>query len=263
MPLPDGSWEGAENCVECEIQNIPFRPKVFCASLADWLDPEAPDVWRADLLKLIHITPHLDWLLLSKRPENFALLAHRAWACGGPADFGDWMGRWLKGDAPDNVWVGATVENQDNEKRITDLLNIPARVRFLSCEPLLGPVDISPYTHANPLYKLAPERPAINWVICGGETGPNPRPMHPDWARSLRDQCKHAGVPFFFKQNGEYIHESQIRPGFRESPSYMCEMRLRGPIHEWNDGTISAKCGRKAAGHLLDGVEHNEFPEVK
>ena len=117
-----------------------------------------------------------------------------------------------------NVWLGVTVEDQPADKRIPMMLQTPAAVRFLSCEPLLGAITIEGL-----------ER--LDWVICGGESGPHARRMHPDWARSLRDQCKAAGVPFFFKQWGA-----------------------------WNLQAV--RIGKKAAGAVLDGCEWKEFPEV-
>jgi protein gp37 len=180
-------------------------PRVFCASLADWLDDEVPIEWLADLLKLIHETPNLDWLLLTKRPENWRMrmfLANGHLAYGGDLEKFEkcpgmqaafMIADWLKGKPPENVWLGTTVENQEMaDQRIPELLKIPARVRFLSCEPLLGTVDLAIAPHE--LSQL------LHWVICGGESGRKKRAMDLAWARSLRDQCAAAGVPFFMKQ---------------------------------------------------------------
>ncbi len=148
-----------------------------------------------------------------------------------------------------NVWLGVSVENQRAaDERIPDLLECPAAVRFLSCEPLIGEVSIHPY-----LMKF------LHWVICGGESGPGARPMHPDWARGLRDQCVAAGVPYFFKQFGEWgpmdsIHEDS-------------------EMHEWPGPILNGvelaslrpavyRVGKKLAGRMLDGREWNEMPEV-
>ncbi len=160
------------------------RRRVFCASLADVFDNQVPPEWRADLWMLIHATQHLDWLLLTKRPQNMRDMV--PWA-DPPSD--PWP----------NVWLGTTVENeQEAERRLPHLLSLPACVRFLSCEPLLAPIDLNRWLldeHGDPYLC-----PSIHWVICGGESGVGARPMHPDWARSLRDQCAAAGVPFFMKQ---------------------------------------------------------------
>lgn len=121
------------------------RSRVFCASMADWLDADVQAEWLADLLDLIHKTPRLDWLLLTKRPEFWRPRMEAAVACGlGHADL--WAREWLKGIAPRNVWIGTTVEDQKRaDERIPALLQIPARVRFLSCEPLLEAVDLRRY----------------------------------------------------------------------------------------------------------------------
>lgn len=172
------------------------RARVFCASLADWLDPEVPAEWLRDLLVLIDQTPHLDWLLLTKRPWYWDVRIRLA-ALDSPVPM---MLDWLDGHAPDNVWIGVSVENQSAaDERVPALLNIPAGVRFLSCEPLLGSPDLSKWLHPH----------GLHWVICGGESGPSARPMQAAWARRLRDQCDAASVPFFFKQWGEYNEDGK------------------------------------------------------
>lgn len=168
------------------------RIKVFCASLADVFE-DNPQVapWRADLFRLIEQTTYLDWLILTKRTSRMAALAREA----------GWSGAW-----PSNVWAGTTVENQDMaNKRIPCLLGVPARVRFLSCEPLLEAVDLTaiPRTQAEGFMRPLDGRfNTVSWVICGGESGPGARPFDLTWARSLRDQCRAADVPFFMKQIG-------------------------------------------------------------
>lgn len=166
------------------------RPaRVFCASMADVFEihPVAEinaemDAARARLWGLIEQTPWLIWQVLTKRPENVAALA-------------PWAGAW-----PENVWLGTSVEDQRRaDERIPALLDTPAAVRFLSCEPLLGPVDL---TRAGWLAPDEFERQGIGWVICGGESGPGARPMELGWARSLVEQCRDAAVPVFVKQLG-------------------------------------------------------------
>ena len=181
----------------------PHRPRVFCASLSDWLDTEVTVEWLADLLDLIRRTPCLDWLLLTKRPEMWRDRIYSAWChmddTGNSTE--DWLFNWwaLK-KPPRNVWIGTSVEDEPRaDERIPHLLNIPARVRFLSCEPLLSEVGFLKTIVdkvANPSTKL------IHWVIAGGESGPKARPMEADWARSLRDQCNASGIAFFMKQMG-------------------------------------------------------------
>jgi protein gp37 len=156
-----------------------------------------------------------------------------------------------------NVWLGTSCENQRYaDLRIPHLLATPAAVRFLSVEPMLGPVDLSEWLSdeffcdchmAPPLYEPHDHR-GIDWVICGGESGPGARPMHPDWVRDLRDQCVAAGVPFHFKQWGS--HAPWVE--YKRSSGY--------PYVTLEDGTRMAKMPVKAAGRELDGREWQEFP---
>lgn len=164
------------------------RRKVFCASLADVFEDHASisDVWRADLFNLIDQCPALDWLLLTKRPENIRPMV---------------PGVWIDKGFPANVWIGTTAEDQPAaDRRVPVLLSLPARVRFLSCEPLIGPIDLKGWIYTNGLWVDGDNR--VDWVIAGGESGHGARAMDPDWARGLRDQCAAAAVPFFFKQWG-------------------------------------------------------------
>lgn len=161
------------------------RARVFCASLADVFDPEAPEGAPEDLWALIRLTPNLDWLLLTKRPERIRASLPKEWGAGWP-----------------NVWLGTSVENQAAaDLRIPVLAQVPARVQFLSAEPLLGPVNI---TAAHTRIEGACQ---IHWAIVGGESGPGHRPMETAWARDLRDECRQLGIAFFFKQLGG------LRPG--------------------------------------------------
>ena len=171
------------------------RPRVFCASLADWLDDEVPIEWLKDLLVLIQECPNLDFLLLTKRPELFKpRIAAIADGWHSSCELAAW---WARGVEPQNVWIGTTVENQEQaERRIPELDAIPATVRFLSCEPLLGPLNLSMLRDRMAM----PE--CIDWVICGGESGPKARPMELEWARRLYADCFLSGVPFFMKQLG-------------------------------------------------------------
>ena len=203
----------------------PRRPRVFCASLADVFDNEVPQEWRRDLFALIAITPRLDWQLLTKRIGNVSdMVAKIATAPRMASHAGDLMAHhWRNGEPPANVSLGASIVNQPEADRdIQKLLATPAAKRFLSMEPLLGPVDLTPFLWGkheavDPICQNCPrdadcecgyhtrrdlKLPAIDWVIVGGESGPKARPMHPQWAQSLRDQCNAAGVPFLFKQWG-------------------------------------------------------------
>ncbi len=178
----------------------------------------------------------------------------------------DWGAGWP------NVWLGTTVENQaEADRRIPHLLKVPAARRFLSCEPLLAPLDLASLKSWHPCcipeyggdgMELIPVLQSIDWVIVGGESSAHARPMHPDWARSLRDQCTAAGVPFHFKQWGEWA----------PSGDWYADHPVSLPLRTWAgdqwtddgaaDGEWVAKVGKKAAGRLLDGVEHNGFPST-
>lgn len=242
------------------------RPRVFSASLADWLDDEVPIEWLADFLLLIAQTPNLDWLLLSKRPENFKARLEAAYSApgmGSEKKNADWIWHWANGYGcvPPNVWIGTTVENQEMaEQRIPQLLRIPAKVRFLSCEPLLSELDFYQASLAWPNethpWKNCPVLHGIHWVIVGGESGPNARPVNPDWVRSLRNQCETAKVAFFFKQWGEWVRDAEIHTHAAG------ESRIvpYGAGHPENDFRRMYRVGKKSAGRKLDGIEHNAMP---
>lgn len=230
-----------------EAAAVGERRRVFCASLADVFDNQIPNEWRNDLWSLIAKTPNLDWLLLTKRPQNIANMLPV------PFDFEKLY---------PNVWLGTTVENQEEAaRRLPHLLSVPAKVHFVSCEPLLGEVRLDRVSIRDDSVVYGAEAPAlalISWVICGGESGKGARPMHPDWARSLRDQCKAAGVPFHFKQHGEWV-PLQAGEGYWPSDADTC-IRLLSDGSRSPDGWPMQRVGKKFAGRLLDGVTHDEFP---
>lgn len=187
------------------------RPRVFCGSLCDVFDPEVPASWLADLAALIAQTPNLDWLLLTKRPESFW-----RWKCATVQQGASHPIRW-----PSNVWLGVTVENQEQaEKRIPLLLEQSAAVRFLSCEPMLGPVDLRSYfSNGGDVWPSH-----VDWVIVGGESGPRARPCDLAWVRSLRDQCKEAVVPCFVKQMGANCYgQPEDADSHEEAAGYQSE----------------------------------------
>lgn len=195
---------------EREARRQATRKRVFCASMADVFEARADlDPARGRLWELIESTPSLDWLLLTKRPQNAAIMA-------------PWGGRW-----PGNVWLGTTVESQEWTARIEPLLRVPARVHFLSCEPLLGPLDVRGW--------LGSTDGLVRWLIAGGESGPRARPLTAEWLRDLRDQCTDAGASFHFKQWGEW-----------------------GPRAE--SASELVRLGKKAAGRHLDGRTWDEVP---
>lgn len=261
----------AKDVIQPGDRVVPARPRVFCASLADWLDDEVSIEWLADLLGLIQRTPNLDWLLLTKRPENFWRRVQPVYAQLRDinSELAAWFIDWLGGRPPKNVWIGTSVGTQRAaDTRIPPLLKIPARVRFLSCEPLLGPVDFSNVTRrADCVAQLGkPALDGIDWVICGGESGSEARPTHVKWVRSLRDQCAAVGVPFFFKQWGEYVDLENMDPAAREFLTGSEGPGLVPLYWEGRDGVVSKEAtyrvGKRAAGRTLDGIIHGAFPEV-
>lgn len=234
------------------------RRRVFCASLADVFDNEVPSLWRQHLMSLIADTPNIDWLLLTKRIGNAARMLQES--CEHDGRLMDSSDRYKPRP---NIWLGATICNQEEADRdIPKLLQVPAAVRFLSMEPLLSPVNIArwlvPWSHTDNRYGIR-----IDWVIVGGESGHNARPMHPDWVRSLRDQCKSAGVPFHFKQWGEWLPDFYPASHMRMSEKSQF-VNLDG-ITNYGIGNAGCavvnKLGKQAAGRLLDSVEHNGMPK--
>lgn len=289
-------WKSEQDahCAACGTENIEeARRRVFCASLADWLDNEVPIGWLVDLLDLIRRTPNLDWLLLTKRIGNWSgrLKKARLWMSAQPKGWEEtwqFVADWQDRKPPANVWVGATVVHQaEVDRDVPKLLQVPARVRFLSIEPMLGPIDLT-VVHIGDLYFLDALRGretilhdggmptkglfgAVDWIIAGGESGPHARPMHPDWVRSLRDQCAAAGVPFLFKQHGEWLATD-----FCSDEDAMLPSRRTVYVNRdgsYVDGTEgfdffagfkeTAWVGKKAAGRQLDGRTHDGFPAVQ
>lgn len=174
--------------------NAPLRwkePKlIFTCSWSDFFHKDA-DQWREDAWEIILATPWHTYQILTKRPGRAV-----AWAKTHPF--------------PDNVWIGTSIESQKYAPRIDVLARIPAKVRFVSCEPLLERLNLSEYLVCDDPFApgfdfFSPERfPVISWVIDGGESGPNRRPANPEWFRSLRDQCLEAGIPYFHKQGNDF-----------------------------------------------------------
>ncbi|MCL4631584.1 phage Gp37/Gp68 family protein [Burkholderia sp.] len=265
------------------------RQRVFCASLADVFDNAVDPAWRVDLFDLIRSTPNLDWLMLTKRIGNVRPMLSEALSIaqhyGIRGTLANWLACWVDGEPPANVWLGATIVNQaEADRDIEKLLMTPARRRFLSMEPLLGPVDLrawfdptgvccmremqscedcpadAPWIHG-PTTQYAEDgtgfsSPEIDWVIVGGESGHGARPMHPEWPRDLRDQCAADGVPFLFKQWGEWL---PVEPN-GAAISGCGVTPVREPAFRFMANHHFTKVGKRAAGRHLDGRTHDEFP---
>jgi len=242
---------------------------VFSCSMSDLFHKDIPDQFVVAAFQMMALSPHHTFQVLTKRPQrmmhyvaddSFAreveaasiIYALRHDGILLPSEHFN-TDRQIRWPLP-NVWLGVSVENQAAaDERIPLLLQTPAAVRFVSCEPLLGAVDLTYWLDYDPEVGA---RPALDWVICGGESGPGARPMHPDWARGLRDQCQQAGVPFFFKQWGAwapYPNDGQFGPVPAQAHWFG---EQEGPPDMW-------RVGKKAAGRLLDGRTWDEMPETR
>jgi len=211
-----------------DAERAKTRRRVFCASMADIFEGRAElDQWRERLWPLIEATPWLDWLLLTKRIHN----VHR---------MVPWSGDW-----PENVWLGTTAETQRwADRRIPILLELGARIRFVSAEPLLGPLSIAPL--------LSNQTAKLHWLIAGGESGHGARPTHPQWVRSLRDECQDLRVAFHFKQWGHW------------SPSVPTGISTKHQVilnDEQSGSSLLYAVGKGAAGRILDGRTWDQFPQ--
>jgi len=271
--------------------------KVFVCSMSDLFHEDVPFSFIEGVFEVMEEACQHTFLVLTKRPARMA--SFMAWyekECSDPSVGMFW-------NVAKNIWIGVTAENQEQaDKRIPILLQIPAAKRFVSVEPMLGPVNLNDYeqgrsrfTCHNNCNKESEETclsyentgkcfKGIDWVICGGESGPNARPMHPDWARGLRDQCKAAGTPFMFKQWGEwapYINEEKFThdqdQSSRNEQYYVNPDGTTGSCWLYDeDGTwtnwtgdpkedccVVSRVGKKAAGRLLDGELWDQYPEGK
>lgn len=244
-------WTGQVRLIEKHLAD-PLRwqrpRRIFVNSMSDLFHPEVSDAWIDRIFSVMALAPRHTFQVLTKRParmlaymqklaSSIVPLEGAARALGYSFKFQNIS--LLQWPIP-NVWLGVSVEDQKTaDERIPLLMQTPAAVRWLSAEPLLGLIDLE----AVPTLEGS-----IDWVVVGGESGPGARPMHPEWARSLRDQCTAAGVPFFFKQWGEW------GLNWFNDPKNKGE-KVAGS--EWSD-----RMGKKAAGRTLDGRTWSEYPEV-
>ncbi len=253
--------------------------RVFVNSMSDLFHPDVDEKFIAKVFGIMWLATKHTFMVLTKRPDRMAELLnnedfqmHTGWfASQAIRELGLQKPKDLPAWPNQNIWLGVSVEDQKAaDERIPLLLQMPAAVRFVSAEPLLGdlclselipPGELTPNkVHINALLGetisaitgcvVDENYPHLDWVICGGESGPNARPMHPHWARSLRDDCQAAGVPFFFKQFGEWY------------PSPYHEKNTDHGGYEYDEVTNTVRFGKRAAGRLLDGREWNQFPEV-
>lgn len=295
MTINGPRWTGKVHLHEPELLK-PLRwqkPRsIFWNAHGDIFHPAVLDEWIDSVFAVCALTPHHTHMILTKRSERM-----REYMTGGTiarqsavwqamygyaktAKAADVLDSWYGGPQPHqwplpNVWLGVSVEDQTRaDERIPDLLATPAAKRFLSCEPLLEAVSLAEWIEPAGLdTTLGLSNPGLDWVIVGGESGPRARPMHPDWPRAIRDQCANAGVPFFFKQWGEWevaLDRERDDPDCRAdySNNYVDHgkskwLNLAGGCGFHGERFhVMRRVGKKDAGRLLDGVEHNGFPGI-
>jgi protein gp37 len=266
--------------VVCHPDRLDQPPKwrkprrVFVCSMGDLFHEDVPWSFICAVFAVMAAARQHTFQVLTKRPRRALGLFRHLHLCDSVAETlgvsardnglcSTWMDNEFPGWPLPNVWLGVSCENQAAaDERIPLLLQCPATVRFVSCEPLLGPVDVEPALHRGVEERKRhftdvvchPDRldQPPKWVIVGGESGPKARPMHPDWARSIRDQCQAASVPFFFKQWGEWRERIDGDDWTRET----CRIDLDGRA-------TMIRVGKKAAGRLLDGKLHEEWPDAR
>ncbi|MFN3075871.1 MAG: DUF5131 family protein [Alphaproteobacteria bacterium] len=308
-------WTGEVRCHEDQL-DVPLRwrkPKrIFVGDRGDLFHPDVPDDFLDRVFATMALCPDHTFLLLTKRVERAKKYLTDDGVCGRihneacQMTDNDWFvvggisesnqidGKYHETGWPlPNVWLGVSVEDQATaEERIPYLLETPAALRFLSCEPLLGMVNLTrinvtaEWRNTAEMNSLKGEvwlpgncgessrtfrdLPHLDWVIVGGESGPHARPMHPDWARSLRDQCVRAGVPLHFKQWGEWqtvYDRDQDDPDWRRCPrpdeKTTRYLNLAGGHGFHGERVVFVRrVGKKRSGRLLDGQLHNNIPKV-
>lgn len=261
---------------------------IFVCAHADLFHEAVPDEWIDRIFAVMAMAPQHTFQVLTKRPERMREYLHSPVVIDSIANAAHDIDGGI--GAPilplPNVWLGVSVEDQRRaDERIPILLDTPAAVRWVSAEPLLGPIDLTkidggsldPEARGIAVNALTGGRASgspwhLNWVVAGGESGPGARPMHPDWARSLRDQCAAAGVPFLFKQWGEW---ASVLDRDRDDPDWRADYSKHERIGDrvlnlaggWGfhgeQVHIMRRVGKKAAGRLLDGVIHDGYPEAR
>ncbi len=270
-------WTGIMRPASDDVLFAPLRRKKpttwFVNSMSDLFHENTPDEVIDRIFAVMALTPHHTYQVLTKRAERMREYCSnpRSWARVWEEKANLIASGFSSGHDSEwplfNVWLGVSTERrQEADERIPLLLQTPAAVRFISAEPLLGPIDIFGYVGEGGGWQTAPgDIRKLDWVIVGGESGHDARPMHPDWARSLRDQCAAAGIPFFYKQAGEWLHRDCVNVS-REHGAFNADGTFDGGL-AWpaaqqllKTHIVMEKVGKKAAGRLLDGIEHNGMP---
>jgi len=260
--------------------------RIFVCSMSDLFHEKVPFNFIDQIMAVVAISQQHTFMLLTKRPDRmllyFADPDRRAeidrWRCTG-AKYRAKAHSWALPDSLwplPNLWVGVTAEDQERaDERIPALLWTPAALRFVSVEPMLGPIELSEfkpfdgkcYCQDDPCGcrpRLTPNCPetGIDWVICGGETGPGARPMDPEWVRSVRDQCRNADVPFFFKSWGDLLPATQVLPAQDHIFNSAKKIYQSSLVDMFLGKEYWGRVGKKVAGRVLEGHEYSEFPIV-
>ncbi len=294
-------WTGKLALAPDHILTAPLRWKrprrVFVNSMSDLFHEDMPEGWIDQVFAVMALSPQHTFQILTKRPERMRAYLTKDWAAAArrhveeltlptfskaTADTQDRLRRYTSPGFPhplENVWLGITAEDQARaDERIPHLLATPAAVRFVSAEPLLGPIhfDFAPsHRHQRDCAYVASQGPApctcnaarngLDWIIVGGESGPGARPTHPDWVRSIRDQCAAAGVAFHFKQWGDWV--PCVLPKDGQWPTWTTTTREFCRVDDdgrrSTDGWPMQRVGKARAGRNLDGQIHDAFPEAR
>lgn len=224
---------------------------VFVNSMSDLFHEDVPFVFIDAVFSVMSDVSRHTYQVLTKRPKRML-------------DFFQWKKEMLGGitwQPSDNVWIGVSVEDQKAaDERIPLLLQVEASVLFLSCEPLLGPLDLSKYLKGNPCARTGNK---VDWVIVGGESGHGARPMHPSWVRSIAYECLSTSTPFFFKQWGEYVEGASASTPLHQwhTVDYTGKIYLAEELlPKGKDIVLMSKVGKKKAGNLLDGRSYLQWP---
>lgn len=250
--------------------------RVFVNSMGDLFHEAIPDEWIDRCFAVMALAPQHTFQILTKRPERMRAYFE------GDREEAVWQARFVVAPANGhyhadwplpNCWLGVSAEDQATaDERIPILLDTPAAVHFISAEPLLGAIDLRDIVRVDDRGFRHRADQDLDWVIVGGESGRGARPMHPAWARSLRDQCHEAGVQFFFKQWGEWrppgSTEDYDTSGHVPGLPRALLVSNDGTVHHFGEtagegAKVALRIGKKAAGRLLDGREWNEFPEAQ
>lgn len=287
----DHRWTGKVALVDTAL-DLPLRWKkprrIFVNSTSDLFHEAVPDDWIDQIFAVMALAPQHTFQVLTKRPERAReYLAHltskvgdlwnplassRLLSAGDTAVRNSTVDTFqtVRGWPLPNLWLGTSVEDQATANaRIPHLLATPAAIRFISAEPLLGPLDLTECPRDDALLGYAPDengdRHKLDWVIAGGESGPGARPIHPDWARSLRDQCVAAGVPFFFKQWGEWAPSTPEAAVGNPRSGWRClaghpHVPKAAELYPEAGAAFIEHLGKGAAGRNLDGRTWDQMP---